>query len=839
MTSRIAFGGAGSSRGSGSVTRITVDGKQFAVGTERFHYRGATYGTFRPRPADGALFPPRERVAADFAAMARSGFSVVRTYTPPPADVLDLAAEHGLRLQSDVFWPDWRFLVEGGDRRAMARTARRAVRDAARRLAGREQVLALSMGNEIPADAIRWFGARQVAGLLEELAGIVRDEAPELLVTYANYPSAEYLPLESFDFLTFNVYLERQEDLRRYLSRLHHICGDRPLVLGEIGLDSHSNPAGERRQADVLDWHLSTSLERGVAGTCIFSWTDEWWVGDSEVRGWHFGLTRADRTRRPALGVAERWNTATVADLRRDWPGISVVVCAYNAAATLDECLLAACALDYPDLEVILVDDGSADATAAIAERHAVRVIRIEHAGLGTARNEGLQAATKPIVAYLDSDAYPSREWPYYLALAFDEEPVGAAGGPNVPPPEDPPSAHRVARAPGGPVHVLLSDDRAEHVPGCNMAVKKSVLEEIGGFDPIYTAAGDDVDVCWRVLDRGYHIGFHPAALVWHHRRAGVRAYLRQQRGYGRSEALVEARHPDRFTALGTARWRGRIYDSFPMPLRRQRIYRGMYGAAAYQSVYGGGGHVLDLVHQVGMPLAIPLLLTAPFGLVQVGLYGPAAVALVFTLAMFCIDAARFTPPARGGRRLAFRLTVALLHVLQPLVRSWARLWHAPSLRRELTTRPELPQPAHQIAGDVWLVPAERSRPQLARDLVDAIRARGVRTYAATGWEASDARLGLCWLATADLLTSAYPVGWIQVQLRTRLRRLRCAVAAAAAVALGFWLPLAGVVLALLCIGEATRGVLRARLLLQAVLQQGRRPRLGAVLRRPARYPEV
>ena len=67
---------------------------------------------------------------------------------------------------------------------------------------------------------------------------------------------------------------------------------------------------GEARQAETLDWQLETAIERGVAGTCVFSWTDEWWVGDAAVEGWHFGLTRADRTPRPALDVAARLEPA-------------------------------------------------------------------------------------------------------------------------------------------------------------------------------------------------------------------------------------------------------------------------------------------------------------------------------------------------------------------------------------------------------------------------------------------------------------------------------------------------------------------------------------------------
>jgi GT2 family glycosyltransferase len=490
-----------------------------------------------------------------------------------------------LRLLSDVFYPDWRYLL-GHDRRSLRRLAdqaKAAVRAAARRLQGCETMLALSLGNDVPADVLRWYGTGTIADLLTELAEIVREEDPEMLVTYANYPTAEYLSLPALDFVTFNVFLEQRPPFRRYLTRLQNLAGDRPLVLGEIGFDAGQDREGEESQAQMLVWMLETTVERGVAGTCLFSWTDEWWVGQAPVEGWHFGLTDANRRPRPALEVAAEWNRRDVSDLELEWPSISVVICAYNAAATLDECLRHACSLDYPQLEIIVVDDGSTDDTASIARRYPrARLVQIDHGGLSVARNEGLRAARGELVAYLDSDAYPTPEWPYYLALGLQGSNLGGVGGPNVPPADAPLGAQVVAHSPGGPVHVLLTDDRAEHIPGCNVAFRKVVLEEIGGFDPVYTAAGDDVDVCWRVLDRGWDIAFHPAALVWHHRRPGLRAYLRQQAGYGRAEALVQARHPARFNPTGSARWRGRIYNPLRADPGRQRIYRGPYGTAAH-----------------------------------------------------------------------------------------------------------------------------------------------------------------------------------------------------------------------------------------------------------------
>jgi GT2 family glycosyltransferase len=770
-----------------------VDGKFFAAGDERFDFRGVTYGTFAPRK-DGARFPERAQIERDLAMIREAGFSVLRTYTLPSDDLLAAAADHRLRVLPDVFYSDWRYLLGGSRRqhRRVGREACREVRQAARRLAGNEQVMALSLGNEVPADVLRWYGTNVVADALRELAEIVRDEDPEQLVTYANYPTAEYLPLEHLDFLMFNVFLERPQDFRRYLTRLHQLAGDRPLVLGEVGLSAGEGPDGERHQAETLEWQLETAMDRGVAGTCVFSWTDDWHVGEEEVSGWRFGLTRADRSRRPALEVASRWNQRTVRDLDFDWPSISVVVCAHNAADTLDECLRHTCGLDYPELEVIVVDDGSTDATCGIAMRYPeVRVVQTPHGGLAVARNEGFRAATGALVAYLDADAYPTPEWPYYLALGLDRADVGGVGGPNLPPPEDNGDAEVVARSPGGPVHVLTSDDRAEHIPGCNMAFWKIVLSEVGGFDPVYTAAGDDVDLCWKVLDRNWKIGFHPAAVVWHHRRSGLREYLRQQHTYGRAEALAEARHPGRFTPSGAARWQGRIYNSLTPSLASQRIYRGAHGAAAYQSVYQAGGHVLDLLHQVGVPVAALLLFTAPLAFVSSWLALPAMFAIAGIAALAAVDMKRVDPPRGWAKgRLAFRAKVAIHHLLQPLVRWWARRRHRQVAHRDLKFGATLPAAVRRVRGGVVVVAEDRPRAELAGALVDALRRRGIRAVIPSGWEDYDARLLLSPLLHGELQTSSHPEGFVQVRIRTRPRWQAITAAVAAGLAVSFVSPI-------------------------------------------------
>src|SRR2546422_6137391 len=85
-----------------------------------------------------------------------------------------------------------------------------------------------------------------------------------------------------------------------------------------------------------------------------------------------------------------------------------------------------------------------------------------ENRGLSCARNTGLQAATGEIVAYLDDDAYPDPHWLTYLAATFMRTTHAGVGGPNLAPAGDGPIAECIAHAPGGPVHVLLTDQEAE-----------------------------------------------------------------------------------------------------------------------------------------------------------------------------------------------------------------------------------------------------------------------------------------------------------------------------------------------------------------------------------------
>ncbi len=685
-------------------SRPRIRGKFLFVGDEKLFVHGVTYGTFRPTE-DGEQYRP-DVVERDFAQMAANGINALRTYTVPPRWLLDAAQRHGLWVMVGLHWEQHvAFLDDPG----LARPIEQRVREGVRACAGHPAVLCYAIANEIPAPIVRWHGHRRIERHLERLYRAAKVEDPDALVTYVNYPTTEFLQLPFIDVVAFNVYLESQESFEGYLARLHNIAGDRPLLMTEGGLDSRQH--GGEGQARALDWQVRTAFAAGCAGTFVFAWTDEWHC-IYDIEDWDFGITDRDRRPKPALAAVRTAFAEAPFPPGLPRPRVSVIVCSYNGSRTIRDCLAGLQALDYADYEVIVVDDGSSDDTPAIAAAYGFRVISTENRGLSSARNTGLEAATGEIVAYIDDDAYPDAHWLTYLAATFESSTHVGVGGPNIPPPGDGPIADCVANAPGGPVHVLLSDREAEHIPGCNMAFRRAALQEIGGFDPRFRAAGDDVDVCWRLRERGWTLGFSPAAVVWHHRRNSVRAYWKQQVGYGKAEALLERKWPEQYNPLGHLAWAGRLYGkglSQALAWRSGRIYQGTWGAAPFQSLYQRPMGVLSSLPLMPEWYLAIVALTALGALAFLWPYFLLALPLLALvagapLAQASLSAARASfqsaPPSRFAR-LKLRCLTAFLHLLQPLARLSGRIRHGLTLWRRRDGRGfALPYPRTSVT---WL----------------------------------------------------------------------------------------------------------------------------------------
>src|SRR5437867_3560281 len=565
-----------------ALVRPHVRGKFLFAGEEKFYVRGVTYGAFQP-DASGHEYHDPNVIERDFALMAANGINTVRIpHTMPPRSLLDAARRHGLRVMVGLSAEQYLgFLI---DRKKSVADIEALVRAKVRECAGHPALLCYALGNEIPSTMARWLGRRKIERYLKRLYRVIKEEDPRGFVTYVNYPTTEYLQLPFLDLICFNVYLESQERFEAYLARLQNIAGDRPLIMSELGLDGLRN--GEGVQARSLDWQVRTAFAAGCAGVFVFSWTDEWYRHGHDVEDWAFGLMRADRSPKPALEAVREAFTEVPFSANLPWPRISVVVCTYNGARTIRDCL------------------------------------------------DGLE---------------------------------------------------RLARAPGGPVHVLLSDCEAEHIPGCNMAFRKACLEAVGGFDPQFRTAGDDVDVCWRLQERGWTLGFSPAAMVWHHRRNSMRTYWKQQIGYGRAEAMLERKWPEKYNGPGHVRWAGRIYGSGltrALRWRRARVYHGIWGLAPYQSLYEPAPSLLGslpqmpewhLVFALLMGLSALSFVWSPLTLLLPLLIGAA----LLPLAQACLSAAHASfpdAPSRRAARLKRRLLTAALHLVQPLARLRGRL---------------------------------------------------------------------------------------------------------------------------------------------------------------------
>ncbi|MEJ7611101.1 MAG: glycosyltransferase [Ferruginibacter sp.] len=659
--------------------KMNVKGKFLFCGNEKFYIKGVTYGTFAPGP-DGCQFPDILTVENDFRALAASGLNCIRTYTVPPIYVLDIADSLNLKVMVGLPWEQHITFLDSSERK---HNIIKSIKEAVLSCEGHNAVLCYTIGNEIPAPIVRWYGKSKTEKFLKQLYDAVKSVAPDSLVTYVNYPTTEYLELDFLDFSCYNVYLETPEKLGKYIARLHNLCGDRPLVLAEIGLDSLRN--GDEKQAETLVWQTETIFGKGCAGMFIFAWTDEWWRGGFEIEDWDFGLVDRERNPKPALEAVAGAMAEVPFAAGNYQPFFSVVVCSYNGSATIRDTLNALTNLSYPRFEVIVVNDGSTDDLAEIVSHYPVRLITTPNKGLSNARNTGMYNAKGEIIAYIDDDAYPEEHWLHYLAYAYSNSEHGAMGGPNIIPEEDGPLAFCVANAPGGPVHVLSTDEIAEHIPGCNLSVRKNVLMKIGGFDPVYRAAGDDVDICWRIQEAGHTIGFHPSAVVWHHRRNSLKAYWKQQKGYGKAEALLEAKWPEKYNGFGHLTWAGRIYGNgitLPVKVKKDKVFHGTWGSALFQSVYQPAEgflnsiplmpewYLLTVLTAVLSALGFlwtPLLFLWPLCVITV--------LLVIIQAVISSGKSSSLRPETPGH-FKYRMLIIVLHIIQPIARLYGRFQH-------------------------------------------------------------------------------------------------------------------------------------------------------------------
>lgn len=234
-------------------------------------------------------------------------------------------------------------------------------------------------------------------------------------------------------------------------------------------------------------------------------------------------------------------------------PTVSIVIPVKDRAEELERCLVSLALLTYPAelLQLIVVDDGSSDASPDVARRCGARVVTSGGIGRGpaAARNAGAWTATGEILAFIDSDCTASAGWLDELIPAFDNSGIAAVGGlvdgmcreSAV----DRYESVMSSLALGARERSGGCGDDTFYLPSCNLLVKRQDFAAAGGFrDEMHV--GEDVDLTWRLRDSGHTITYLPAGRVYHEHRSTVRSFMSRRFDYGTSEGILQRLHPQR-----------------------------------------------------------------------------------------------------------------------------------------------------------------------------------------------------------------------------------------------------------------------------------------------------
>ena len=681
----------------------------------------------------GADFAARVELRARLVELA-AGNTTALILRPQTADsTLDMAAVAGLYAMIEIPICAEKLLDRAG-----LKSIRAELTKIARRFRDHSRVFGFLLDTGITEDWLRLNGLPRIQRRLAALVSHLKAESRGRAVAVLHQPSTCALVTSGEDLVYSRVPETMPQQLMGYLASLHNIAESRPVL---IELEAGGGDQDER---------IACAFAAGVAGVVAPPFRPRVRAGSLDLKALDPGEIL------PFLAL-----NGNCPPSPRKAPMVSVVICAYNAEQTMEACLKSLRALDYPNYEVIVVDDGSRDATAEIAARFPeFRLIRQPNKGLSVARNVGMHAGLGEIIAYTDSDCVADPHWLTLMVGAMLGSGFDGCGGPNYAPHEKGRIEGCVSASPGAPCHVLTAPDRAEHLAGCNMVFRKAALQKLGGFDPQFTAAGDDVDICWRALDAGLVLGFCPAAFVWHFRRNTVKAYYKQQRGYGKAEALLYLKYPERFNVLGQVKWQGTIPGlARTIPgVGRSLVSWASNSRAFFQTIYEPPMGLLRFLPQT---LEWNALWSAIL-IVSIG----AGLPIIPSLTMLALGPiwalyyARKAPLERCHEGLRSRLLVAFLAYTGPMARAITRYryrlgsaWTGRSaVEPAIRQRPTIQLLQRAIKLAYW---SESGTPR------DALIDRLVRVFARGGMAV---RVDSGW---NDYDLEVRPDAWTQVQIKT------------------------------------------------------------------------
>jgi cellulose synthase/poly-beta-1,6-N-acetylglucosamine synthase-like glycosyltransferase len=206
----------------------------------------------------------------------------------------------------------------------------------------------------------------------------------------------------------------------------------------------------------------------------------------------------------------------------------SVIVPAFNAEKTIGACIESLLAQGQKALEIIVVDDGSADRTLEIIMGFGgVKLVKQNHAGPAVARNRGAKAAKGEIIIFTDSDCIAEPDWLEEMLKPFSDPVVAGVQG-RYKCRQREIVARLIQLEIGQRYEKMEGKNSIDFISTYSAAYRKSVFEEFKGFDTSFPmASGEDTDLSFRVHEAGCKMVFSPKAIVWHTHPTSWKKYFR------------------------------------------------------------------------------------------------------------------------------------------------------------------------------------------------------------------------------------------------------------------------------------------------------------------------
>jgi cellulose synthase/poly-beta-1,6-N-acetylglucosamine synthase-like glycosyltransferase len=240
-----------------------------------------------------------------------------------------------------------------------------------------------------------------------------------------------------------------------------------------------------------------------------------------------------------------------------DLPTVSIIVPAYNAESTIAECIAPLLALDYPGRlrELLVVNNASTDATGQVLKQFGSEIVSLSEVkrGPSAARNRGLRAARREVVAFTDADCVVDRGWLRSIVLPLRDQRVGVVGG------------RTLARRPCNEIEAYgerihdqgrsINEFTPPYVSTANWSSRLSLLKDVGLFDEALTR-GEDVDLSWRILQLGYRLVYEPDAVIYHRHERSLPGLFQEGYLHGYHAPRIHKKHRALLGRFGIRRWR-------------------------------------------------------------------------------------------------------------------------------------------------------------------------------------------------------------------------------------------------------------------------------------------